>query len=149
MTLFKRLVPVAFAVLAAAGPARALDIDVTSFKLDNGMELTSITAWKQAKTNFQFDSDQTPFNFFSYNGANQKYDQYSQELRLALPTGNALTGQFGLYYYRSVGNSSGSSTKGKPKFLPISERQIAFQRGSAWRGKVPSSSHLACMPRPL
>ncbi|GAB4207293.1 MAG: GH3 auxin-responsive promoter family protein [Sandaracinaceae bacterium] len=29
------------------------------------------------------------------------------------------------------GNSSGSSTKGKPKFLPISERQIAFQRGSA------------------
>lgn len=41
------------------------------------------------------------------------------------------------------GNSSGSSTKGKPKFLPISDRQIAFQRGSAadslyrylvWRG---------------
>lgn len=29
------------------------------------------------------------------------------------------------------GNSSGSSTKGKPKFLPISERQIAYQRGSA------------------
>lgn len=29
------------------------------------------------------------------------------------------------------GNSSGSSTKGKPKFLPISERQIAQQRGSA------------------
>ncbi len=29
------------------------------------------------------------------------------------------------------GNSSGSSTKGKPKFLPISERQITYQRGSA------------------
>ncbi len=29
------------------------------------------------------------------------------------------------------GNSSGSSTKGKAKFLPISERQIKFQRGSA------------------
>jgi hypothetical protein len=29
------------------------------------------------------------------------------------------------------GNSSGSSTKGKPKFLPIGERQIAYQRGSA------------------
>ncbi len=29
------------------------------------------------------------------------------------------------------GNSSGSSTKGKPKFLPIGERQIKFQRGSA------------------
>ena len=29
------------------------------------------------------------------------------------------------------GNSSGSSNKGKPKFLPISERQIKQQRGSA------------------
>lgn len=73
----------------------------------NGMELSSISAWKQAKTQFQFDSDQTPFNFFSFNGANQKYDQYSQELRLALPTGNALSGQFGLYYYRSIGNNAG------------------------------------------
>ena len=30
------------AVLAAAGPARALDIDVTSFKLDNGMQVVVI-----------------------------------------------------------------------------------------------------------
>ncbi|WP_290544410.1 pitrilysin family protein [Aestuariivirga sp.] len=42
MTLFKRLVPVVFAVLAAAGPARALDIDVTSFKLANGMQVVVI-----------------------------------------------------------------------------------------------------------
>lgn len=42
------------------------------------------------------------------------------------------------------GNSSGSSSKGKAKFLPISERQIKYQRGSAadslyrylaWRGE--------------
>ncbi len=32
---------------------------------------------------------------------------------------------------RYFGNSSGSSNKGKSKFLPISERQIKFQRGSA------------------
>jgi zinc protease len=42
MNLFKRLVPVVFAVLAAAGPARALDIDVTSFTLDNGMQVVVI-----------------------------------------------------------------------------------------------------------
>ena len=42
MILFKRLVPVVFAVLAAAGPARALDIDVTSFTLDNGMQVVVI-----------------------------------------------------------------------------------------------------------
>lgn len=42
------------------------------------------------------------------------------------------------------GNSSGSSSKGKPKFLPIADRQIKYQRGSAadslyrylvWRGE--------------
>ena len=42
MNLFKRLVPVVFAVLAAAGPARALDIDVTSFTLANGMQVVVI-----------------------------------------------------------------------------------------------------------
>ncbi len=42
MTLLKRLVPVVIAMLAAAGPARALDIDVTTFKLDNGMEVVVI-----------------------------------------------------------------------------------------------------------
>ena len=42
MILFKRLMPVVFAVLAAAGPAHALDIDVTSFKLDNGMQVVVI-----------------------------------------------------------------------------------------------------------
>lgn len=45
---------------------------------------------------------------------------------------------------RYFGNSSGSSTKGKPKFLPISDRQVKYQRGSAsdslfrylaWRGE--------------
>lgn len=56
------------------------------------------------------------------------------------------TGETGILVPERIeyfGNSSGSSTKGKPKFLPISERQIAFQRGSAadalfrylvWRG---------------
>ena len=42
MTLFKRLVPVVLAVLAATGPASALDIPVTSFKLDNGMQVVVI-----------------------------------------------------------------------------------------------------------
>lgn len=56
------------------------------------------------------------------------------------------TGETGILVPEKIkyfGNSSGSSTKGKSKFLPISERQIAFQRGSAadslyrylvWRG---------------
>ncbi|MDE2410688.1 MAG: TonB-dependent receptor [Sphingomonadales bacterium] len=89
------------------------------YTLDNGMELSSISAWKQAKTNFQFDSDETAINFFSYNGANERYNQYSQELRLALPSGNRLSGQVGLYYFRSTTDSVGfrGGNNGLPGFL--------------------------------
>ncbi|MCY1671368.1 TonB-dependent receptor [Novosphingobium sp. SL115] len=87
--------------------------------LPGGLELSSITAWKQAKTDFQFDSDQTPFNFFSFNGSKQKYNQYSQELRLALPSGNRLSGQVGLYYFRSSGTNAGfrGGNNGVPSFV--------------------------------
>ncbi|WP_374331714.1 M16 family metallopeptidase [Aestuariivirga sp.] len=42
MIVFKRLLPAAFVMLAAVAPARALDIDVTSFTLDNGMQVVVI-----------------------------------------------------------------------------------------------------------
>jgi zinc protease len=42
MTLLKRIVPVFVAFLAAVGPAQALDIDVSSFTLDNGMQVVVI-----------------------------------------------------------------------------------------------------------
>ena len=42
MTLLKRLVPFVVALFSAAAPALALDIDVTSFKLKNGMEVVVI-----------------------------------------------------------------------------------------------------------
>jgi hypothetical protein len=69
------------------------------------------------------------------------YDSHSPAFE-AMRTGE--TGILVPEKIRYFGNSSGSSTKGKPKFLPISDRQIAFQRGSAadslyrylvWRGE--------------
>ncbi len=45
-----------------------------------------------------------------------------------------MTGETGLLvpeFVRYFGNSSGSSNKGKSKFLPITERQLRYQRGSA------------------
>jgi len=42
MTLLKRLVPVAVALVVAISPARALDIDVSSFTLANGMQVVVI-----------------------------------------------------------------------------------------------------------
>lgn len=90
-----------------------------SYELDNGMELVSVSAWKTARTDYQFDSDQTSINFFSYNMAEGDYDQYSQELRLALPSGNRLSGQMGLYYFRSDSEVSGfrGGNNGFPDFI--------------------------------
>jgi hypothetical protein len=83
----------------------------------------------------------------------RSYEQYAARVPVGdydsfSPAIDAMrTGESGLLVPERIqyfGNSSGSSTKGKPKFLPISERQIAFQRGSAadalyrylaWRGE--------------
>jgi len=87
-----------------------------SYALGNGMELTSVSAWKTAHTDFQFDSDNTPFNFFSFNGSEGDYDQYSQELRLALPSDNRITGQAGVYFFQS--DSSATGYRGGNQGLP-------------------------------
>jgi len=56
------------------------------------------------------------------------YDSFSPMIqRMRAGERNVLVPELIKYY----GNSSGSSTKGKPKFLPISDRQIKYQRGSA------------------
>lgn len=56
------------------------------------------------------------------------YDSFSPYIdRMRAGEPNLLVPELIQYF----GNSSGSSNKGKTKFLPISERQIKFQRGSA------------------
>jgi hypothetical protein len=56
------------------------------------------------------------------------YDSFSPYIeRMRAGETNVLVPEFVRYF----GNSSGSSNKGKAKFLPISDRQIKFQRGSA------------------
>ena len=42
MTFLKRLVPVFFMLAAAVSPACALDVDVSSFTLQNGMQVVVI-----------------------------------------------------------------------------------------------------------
>jgi hypothetical protein len=55
------------------------------------------------------------------------YDSFSPYIdRMRSGERNLLVPEFVRYF----GNSSGSSNGGKPKFLPITERQIAFQRGA-------------------
>lgn len=90
-----------------------------SYSFANGMQLSSITGWKKLNTSYQFDSDNTPINFFNSNQNRIKFDQISQELRLSLPSGNAISGQFGLYYYHSSDSEVGfrGGNNGLPSFV--------------------------------
>ncbi|WCT78292.1 TonB-dependent receptor [Novosphingobium humi] len=90
-----------------------------SYTFDNGVQLINIAAWKHMTTAFTFDSDETQFNFFNTNSAHQNYNQFSEELRLALPSGNRITGQAGLYYYHSQLNQQSllGGNNGFPAFL--------------------------------
>ncbi|PHY21192.1 TonB-dependent receptor [Caulobacter sp. BP25] len=69
--------------------------NIATFKLgDYG--LTAISAWRRFYFRPNNDSDSTPFPIFR-SGYDVDVDQYSQELRLASPTGGAVDWQTGIY----------------------------------------------------
>lgn len=78
------------------GVSGQLDVDL------GGLELTSITAFRQNHYILDFDGDQTPLDRFDYNGGDYNYKQFSQELRLASPAGQTIEWLAGLYYFRST-----------------------------------------------
>lgn len=61
--------------------------------------LTAVTAWRQLRFRPKNDSDQSPFSILRA-GFDVDVDQYSQEIRLASPTGGALDYQVGGYFLR-------------------------------------------------
>ena len=65
------------------------------------LEISNIAAWKFYDLDQQLDTDFTNSNGANVNRNNTDYDQFSNELRLALPAGNRLSGQAGLYYFWS------------------------------------------------
>jgi len=71
------------------------------YEFDNGMVLSNTFAWKYFSLNQNIDADSTGSNGANVNWTDSRYDQYSNELRLALPSTGRLTGQFGLYYFHS------------------------------------------------
>lgn len=90
-----------------------------TWALANGWEISNITAWKTFSISQTFDSDHTPANYFDSNGGTNKFNQFSNELRLALPSSNALSGQVGLFYYHSSDVFAGGrgGNNGFPSFL--------------------------------
>ncbi|WP_034157261.1 TonB-dependent receptor [Sphingomonas sp. ERG5] len=61
--------------------------------------LTAVTAWRQLRFRPRNDSDQSPFSILRA-GFDVDVDQYSQEVRLASPTGGAVDYQVGGYFLR-------------------------------------------------
>lgn len=73
-----------------------------SYSFGSGFELSNLFAWRFYKQDQSLDADYLSQNGFNRNATQSRYDQYSNELRLALPSGNRISGQVGLYYFRSV-----------------------------------------------
>ncbi|WP_428333212.1 TonB-dependent receptor [Novosphingobium sp.] len=72
------------------------------YRFADGLELTSITAWKTVVSDYNIDSTQAYYNGLDVNNNYTNYNQFSQELRLALPSENRFTGQVGFYYFHST-----------------------------------------------
>lgn len=87
-----------------------------AYVFDDGMELSSISAWKKMDHSYANDSDQTPVNFLNVNTNSTQYDQFSQEVRLALPDDGPFGGQAGLYYFQS--NTDNAVQRGGFNNLP-------------------------------
>lgn len=90
-----------------------------SYQLDSGLEISNIAAWKTYSLDQVFDSDFTTANSFNRNAAVSNYDQFSNELRVALPADGLISGQFGLYYFYSENDLGGdrAGMSGLPAFV--------------------------------
>ncbi len=73
-----------------------------AYTLDSGIEISNLFSWRFYDIEQQYDIDNLSADGASKNRTSGGYDQYSNELRLALPSGNRLSGQIGLYYFKSA-----------------------------------------------
>ncbi|RVU05666.1 TonB-dependent receptor [Novosphingobium umbonatum] len=73
-----------------------------SYLLDNGIEISNIVAWKGFTRKQQLDTDGTGSNGADFNRSSTSFNQFSNELRIALPGENRLSGQAGIYAFRST-----------------------------------------------
>jgi iron complex outermembrane receptor protein len=72
-----------------------------SYALSSKLTLSDIAAFRTVRYKGNYDGDFTSFDGSDQNATNLKYNQYSNELRLALAPGALVDGQVGLYYFGS------------------------------------------------
>lgn len=71
------------------------------YEFSSGHTLTSITAWRKFTADNLFDADKHRIDLLDTNHQLGDISQFTEELRLASPTGNFFDYQLGLYYYSS------------------------------------------------
>ncbi|WP_299307203.1 TonB-dependent receptor [uncultured Croceicoccus sp.] len=69
-----------------------------SYLFANDWELINLAAYKAYDHEYAFDQDYTTSNGVSLSTLSSDFHQFSNELRLALPASDRLSGQVGLYY---------------------------------------------------
>ena len=89
-----------------------------AYEFGAGWEISNLFAWRFYDQDQSLDADYLTGNGFNKNQTKTQYDQFSNELRLSLPSGNALSGQVGLYYFKSTMNLA--RQLGGNSFLPAS-----------------------------
>lgn len=72
-----------------------------SYLLNSGFEISNLFAWRFYTQDQQLDGDYLSSDGLNTNATQARYDQFSNELRLALPEGNRLSGQVGLFWFKS------------------------------------------------
>lgn len=73
-----------------------------SYATPIGLDLVNILAWRYYDYIQQNDGDITGADGLDLNTTKSRYNQYSEEFRVALPSAARLSGQAGFYYFHSV-----------------------------------------------
>lgn len=75
-----------------------------SYQTGSGIEISNLYAWRFYTQDQNADVDYLSRNGLNTSATQARYDQHSNELRIALPAENRLSGQLGLYYFTSILN---------------------------------------------
>lgn len=90
-----------------------------AYEFGSGFEISNTFAWRFFDNQQNLDVDGVPADEVNTNYSDSRYDQFSNELRLSLPTGQRLSGQVGLYYFESKLDTSNAlfGNAGVPSFV--------------------------------
>lgn len=112
------------------------------YEFASGHSLTSITAWRKFDANNLFDSDKHRVNLLDTNHQLSKISQFTEELRLASPTGQFFEYQLGLYYYDSKSDSDITAAGANGQTVPPPAGFEAWV-GTRSTGSMTSQSYAA------